>query len=80
MIGRAPTGKDEILKKDYNSKKFNIFVRYNEIVIESEIESIVNIYNISGKLVKTVKVEEGENVVNNIDKGVYIIEGKKIML
>ena len=79
-IAGTPTGIDEFMRKDNNANKFNIFVRSGEIVIESEVETSLNIYNISGSLVKSVEILEGENVIQGLSKGVYIVNGKKIIL
>lgn len=79
-IAGVPAGLDDFMKKGNSNSDINIYVRYDEIVIESVKEMTIGIYNLSGTLVKSVEVTEGENVVSGLDKGVYIIFGKKVII
>lgn len=48
-------------------------------VIESNNERDINIYSAGGALVRHVHLQAGQNVVNGLQTGVYIVEGIKIV-
>lgn len=50
------------------------------LVIDSSDEIHLHIYTIGGRLVRTVSVNAGHNVVTGLAKGVYVVTGVKIIL
>ena len=49
-------------------------------VIESADERIVEIYGTNGMLLRTVEVNEGINQITDLEKGVYFLEGQKVVV
>ena len=60
--------------------KPNVHVRNGIIFIDSTIADVLNIYNLSGKCIKSVKLNKGHNIINGLSNGTYIIGNQKIIL
>lgn len=50
------------------------------LVIYSDCDTAVDVFNVSGQLVKTLQVVKGRNTIENLATGVYIIRGQKVVL
>lgn len=50
------------------------------LVIYSDCDTAVDVFNVAGQLVKTLQVVKGRNTVENLAAGVYIIRGQKVVL
>lgn len=50
------------------------------LVIYSDCDTAVDVFNVAGQLVKTLQVVKGRNAVGNLATGVYIIRGQKVVL
>lgn len=50
------------------------------LVIYSDCDTAVDVFNVAGQLVKTLQVVKGRNTVANFAAGIYIIRGQKVVL
>ena len=50
------------------------------LVIYSDCDTAVDVFNVAGQLVKTLQVVKGRNTIGNLAAGVYIIRGQKVVL
>lgn len=50
------------------------------LVIYSDCDTAVDVFNVAGQLVKTLQVVKGRNAVGTLAAGVYIIRGQKVVL
>ena len=62
----------------YNSE-MNVYTCAGEIYIESPIDCTINICSIDGRSFER-KVSAGKNIISGMAKGIYIINGKKVVL
>lgn len=68
-------------EEDYSDGKFfKVYGRGGNLVIEANFSGDFRIYNTSGQFIRTVHVENGVNNYNGFNKGVYIVNKKKIAL
>lgn len=51
-----------------------------KLYIYSDVEKDMPLYNVTGQLVKVVRLHVGENVVEGLHSGTYIVKGKKFMI
>ena len=77
-ISGVPSRIDRLMKD--SSELYNVYVRSGDLVIEAKEEATITIYSVTGVLVKTVNLFEGENVVSDLNKGIYIVSGKKVII
>lgn len=61
-------------KQDVNA----IFTKDGVVYIISDIEKMVDIYSISGSLVKEVEIYSGKNAITGLSEGLYIINNQKV--
>lgn len=59
---------------------FSIYTTDNSIVVNSQISRSVNVFAIDGRLVRSVNLTHGENVIENIAKGIYLVENQKVIV
>lgn len=50
------------------------------IVVKATAAEMVNVYNIAGRLVRNVNVEEGTTTVDGLMAGFYIVNGSKVLV
>lgn len=50
------------------------------LVIYSDCDTAIDVFNVAGQLVKTLQVVKGRNAIENLAAGVYIIRGQKVVL
>lgn len=50
------------------------------LVIYSDCDTAVDVFNVAGQFVKTLQVVKGRNAVGTLAAGVYIIRGQKVVL
>lgn len=62
------------------SEDLKIYGYDGNIYIESNENKVVSIYSIDGRSIRKVVLNIGTNVVSGMQKGVYIINGKKVIL
>jgi len=59
---------------------FSIYTRDNSIVVNSEAPCVINVFSIDGRLVRSVNLTGGENVIDNISKGFYLVGNQKVIV
>ncbi|MEG1684933.1 MAG: hypothetical protein RR319_03170 [Bacteroides sp.] len=52
----------------------------SKLVIESSMARTISIFNVSGQEINKVSISEGANTIDNLEKGIYIVEGTKVIL
>jgi len=63
-----------------SADEMKIFVTNGNLYIESNVAKNVDIFLIDGRLVRIVNLHSGINVVCNLQRGVYIVAGKKVVI
>lgn len=66
-------------KSESSIDDIQVLYTNNGIVINSQQKQNITLYDLSGKVVKDIFVVEGENMINDLPKGIYIIKGKLIV-
>ncbi|MEG2947668.1 MAG: hypothetical protein RR837_13150, partial [Bacteroidales bacterium] len=51
-----------------------------EIVVRTPVSKLVNVVSVEGRLVRSVKMETGEQRIEGLSAGLYIVNGKKIVV
>lgn len=59
---------------------FSIYTADNSIIVNSDITRSINVFAIDGRLVRSVDLTEGKNVIDNISKGIYLVENQKVIV
>lgn len=60
--------------------KLKIYTQGNTIIVESNYDTTLKLYTVSGIYVRTLQISEGVNKFNNIPSGLYIIGDKKVKI
>lgn len=58
----------------------NVYSKDGKLYIYSEKECDMALYNLMGQKVRTVHLQVGENVIEGLPAGTYIVKGKKFMI
>ena len=61
-----------------DSERLQVFSRDGLLIIDSSRPRDISIYSASGALVRQIRLQEGQNVVESLTPGVYIVEGLKM--
>lgn len=59
---------------------FRIAREYGVLVIYSDSEAAVDVFDTAGRLVAVLRIAAGRNVIENLASGVYVIRGQKVVL
>lgn len=51
-----------------------------EIVIRTPVEKNINVISVEGRLIRSIKIKAGEEIISGLSKGLYIVNGKKIVV
>lgn len=62
------------------SSSLRLFTIAGNLYINSIDSRTINIIYVDGRLVRTVKLDVGQNIVSGLQKGVYLITGNKVVL
>ncbi|MFV0468201.1 MAG: LamG-like jellyroll fold domain-containing protein [Dysgonomonas sp.] len=62
------------------SDGFSIHATSNSIVVSSKVSRRLNVFSIEGRLIRSVDLKEGENVIDNISKGIYLVDNQKVIV
>ncbi len=62
------------------AQAFMISRENGALVIYSDCDTAIDVFNVAGQFVKTLQVVKGRNAVGNLAAGVYIIRGQKVVL
>lgn len=65
---------------DVKEKTMKAYSIKHSIIIDSEYDTDVLIYTSGGQIARAVRVLEGNNVYNGFSPGVYLINGKKLVV
>lgn len=57
-----------------------VYVSGNAIIVNSSEATAINVYDVVGKLVRTVTLNEGENTINGLPAGFYVVNGHKVVI
>lgn len=60
--------------------RFRVTGGQGRMLIESGSARTCTLYDVSGKVVRTLSVDEGFTEVNGLARGLYLIEGQKVMI
>ncbi|MCL1868532.1 MAG: alpha-amylase family glycosyl hydrolase [Paludibacter sp.] len=63
-----------------NYENLRIFVAAGNLCIESREAQTVTIFSVDGRLVRTANLQVGLNIISNLQRGVYIVSGKKVII
>jgi len=69
-----------VIPSEAQHNSISISVRQGLLVIESNTDRKLAIYQPNGILVKQIQLTQGQNFVNGLKSGIYIIEGMKFCL
>ncbi len=73
-VTKISTGVDRI------EKQTTLRVSNGSLIINADNSQIINIYAISGQLIRSVKIIAGENIVPNLSKGIYLVNNQKVVV
>jgi hypothetical protein len=57
-----------------------IYTSEGALVVESSVETTLPLYSTDGRLVERLQIAAGKNIFNTLEKGLYIINGKKVTI
>ena len=77
-IGGEITGIEELPSDTWNG--IEIYVRHDVLYIKSDRERTLSIYDTAGHMVRQVEVQEGTTAVTGLEKGIYLLARKKILV
>lgn len=60
--------------------KLHVYVQNDKLIINSPKSTIIRIYGIEGRLVRTLQATEGLNIVTGLANGFYLVEKQKVAL
>lgn len=52
----------------------------NCISVSTTTPQTLKLYNVSGTLIRTIEVGAGQTIINGLDKGVYVMNGQKVIV
>ncbi len=73
-------GKSGVADTLSDSNSISVIRKGADIIVNSPEAGRIAIYTVGGQLVRVVNLIQGENVLNGLSKGTYIIAGKKVIL
>lgn len=65
---------------DKIEKGMTFFVNNGSLIVNAENFQILNIYAVSGQLVRSINIVAGKNVINDLPKGFYLVNNQKIVI
>lgn len=75
VTGEGTTGIDNAVFEGTN-----VYVDGGVVYILTDQAQEVNVYGIDGRLVRTEMVGEGQHAVNGLEKGMYLVNGRKVII
>ncbi len=60
--------------------KFDIYSAGKQLIIHSDIDSIIHMYSVTGQLIRNINICAGINYIDNLSPGVYLINNQKIII
>ena len=50
------------------------------LIINTDKAQTVQLYSIEGRMVTAVELTEGENIINGLAKGIYLMKNQKVII
>ena len=50
------------------------------MTFSSEIAQLINIHGIDGRLIRSVKISEGNTTITDLKPGIYLVNNKRIII
>ncbi len=63
-----------------NISKLSLRSSNNSINVNSDVARTLNVFYMDGRLVRTFDLSVGENIINNMSKGIYLIDKQKVVV
>lgn len=76
VTNMIPTG----IELPATAQGFSVAREGNSLIIYSDSDTTMNVFSITGQLVKTLQLAKGRNVVDDLTPGVYIINSQKVVM
>lgn len=76
VTNMIPTG----IELPETAQRFSVAREGNSLIIYSDSDTTMNVFSITGQLVKTLQLAKGRNVVDDLTPGVYIINSQKVVM
>lgn len=73
-VTKISTGVDKI------EQQTTVRVSNGSLIINTENSQTVNIYAVSGQLIRRINIVAGENIVSNLPKGIYLVDNQKVVV
>lgn len=73
-VTKTSTGIDKI------EQQTTVRVSNGSLIINTENSQTVNIYAVSGQLIRRINIVAGENIVSDLSKGVYLVSNQKVVV
>ncbi len=71
---KTSTGVDKI------EQQTTVRVSNGSLIINTENSQTVNIYAVSGQLIRSISTLAGENIVSDLSKGIYLVNNQKVVI
>ena len=79
-----PISIEELCRNTTSVQQLNLPERIysidGKLLIDSNSDKLISIYSICGNLIKTIRISKGHNEFAGLDSGIFIIDGKKIVI
>lgn len=79
-IGNGDGGATGMTAAESAENSLSIYAVDGKVIVRVAAPRVVNVYTASGQLVSIQRLEAGENVINGLAKGVYLIENNKVVV
>lgn len=76
VVNDIPTGVYDVA----DTSSFKIVIEGGVLAIYSDCDDTIDVFNINGQHVTTLRLAEGRNVIEDLVSGIYIIRGQKVIL
>lgn len=63
-----------------NNEGMNIYFANGNVNITADKAQQINIYGVDGRLVRSERLNEGNNIITGLVKGIYIVNNKKVVV
>jgi hypothetical protein len=78
--GGGTTNLDHILAEARNAGNLKLFSEWGAIIVETDTEQPVAVYNADGRLVHIGALKEGTNRIDGLASGIYYIGNQKVLV
>ena len=71
-------GPDNIAANEING--LSAYSVNGALIINTDKAQTVQLYSIEGRMVTAVELTEGENIINGLAKGIYLMKNQKVII